>query len=153
MHDNSWIGRTDRKFHLLHFLNLKMNVKAENGHQKAVCLNLCKLTFLSFTAPIYWLLFPHPSPFQIEYSRPWALGSRVWAGHCSLHADYFTYSKKSVLKEINPKYSLEGLMLKLTLRHFETKINTLIQYLMQRSELLEKTLVLGKIKGKRRTGW
>ena len=50
---------------------------------------------------------------------------------------------QSVLKEINTKYSLEGLMLKL--QYFG--------YLMQRADLLEKTLMLGKIEGKRRRGW
>ena len=47
-------------------------------------------------------------------------------------------------KEINPEYSLEGLMLKLTLQYFG--------HLMGRADLLEKTLILGKIKGRRRRG-
>ena len=50
-------------------------------------------------------------------------------------------SKQSILKEINPEYSLEGLMLKLKLQYFD--------YLMQRANSLEKTLILGKIEGKR----
>ena len=53
-------------------------------------------------------------------------------------------SNQSVLKEINPKYSLEGLMLKLKLQYFG--------HLMQRADSLEKTLMLGKIDGKRRRG-
>ena len=51
-------------------------------------------------------------------------------------------SNQSILKEINPEYSLEGLMLKLKLQYFD--------YLMQRANSLEKTLILGKIEGKRR---
>ena len=51
-------------------------------------------------------------------------------------------SNQSTLKEINPEYSLEGLMLKLKLQYFG--------YLMQRADSLEKTLVLGKIEGRRR---
>ena len=51
-------------------------------------------------------------------------------------------SNQSILKEISPEYSLEGLMLKLKLQYFD--------YLMQRTELLEKTLMLGKIEGGRR---
>ena len=52
---------------------------------------------------------------------------------------------KSVnLKEINPEYSLEGLMLKLELQYFG--------HLMQRADSLEKTLMLGKIEGRRRRG-
>ena len=49
------------------------------------------------------------------------------------------------LKEISPEYSLEGLMLKLKLQYFG--------HLMWRSDSLEKTLMLGKIEGRRRTGW
>ena len=52
-------------------------------------------------------------------------------------------SKLSILKEINPEYSLEGLMLKL--QYFG--------HLMQRASSLEKTLMLGKNEGKRRRGW
>ena len=53
-------------------------------------------------------------------------------------------SNKSILKEINPEYSLEGLMLKLKLQYFG--------HLMQRTDSSEKTLMLGKIEDKRRRG-
>ena len=53
-------------------------------------------------------------------------------------------SNQSVLKEINPEYSLEGLMLKLKFQYFG--------YLMQRANSLEKTLKLGKTEGRRRRG-
>ena len=53
-------------------------------------------------------------------------------------------SNQSILKEISPKYSLEGLMLKLKLQYFG--------HLMQRSDSLEKTLNLGKIEDRRRRG-
>ena len=53
-------------------------------------------------------------------------------------------SSQSILKEINPKYSLEELMLKLELQYFG--------YLMRRADLFEKTLMLGKIEGRRRRG-
>ena len=53
-------------------------------------------------------------------------------------------SNQSILKEISPEYSLEGLMLKLKLQYFG--------YLMRRTDSLEKTLMLGKIEGKRRRG-
>ena len=53
-------------------------------------------------------------------------------------------SNQSILKEISPEYSLEGLMLKLKLQYFA--------YLMQRTDSLEKTLMLGKIEGGRRRG-
>ena len=51
-------------------------------------------------------------------------------------------SNQSILKEVNPEYSLEGLMLKLKLQYFG--------HLMRRADSLEKTLMLGKIEGRRR---
>ena len=53
-------------------------------------------------------------------------------------------SNQSILKEISPEYSLEGLMLKLKLQYFG--------HLMQRTDSFEKTLMLGKIEGRRRNG-
>ena len=53
-------------------------------------------------------------------------------------------SNQSILKEISPEYSLEGLMLKLKLQYFG--------HLMQRIDSLEKSLILGKIEGRRRRG-
>ena len=53
-------------------------------------------------------------------------------------------SNQSILKEISPEYSLEGLMLKLKHQYFG--------YLMRRTDLLEKTLMLGKMEGRRRRG-
>ena len=54
-------------------------------------------------------------------------------------------SNQSILKEIKPEYSLEGLMLKPKLQNFG--------HLMRRAESLEKTLTLGKIEGRKRRGW
>ena len=54
-------------------------------------------------------------------------------------------SNLSILKEINPEYSLEGLMLKVKLQYFG--------HLMRRTDSFEKTLMLGKIEGGRRRGW
>ena len=53
-------------------------------------------------------------------------------------------SNESIVKGINPEYSLEGLMLKLKLHYFD--------HLMRRTDSLEKTLLLGKIEGRRRRG-
>jgi len=54
-------------------------------------------------------------------------------------------SNQSILKEINPEYSLEGPILKLKLQYFG--------HLMQRADSMEKTLMLGKTEGKWRRGW
>ena len=53
-------------------------------------------------------------------------------------------SNQSILKEISPEYSLEGLILKLKLQYFD--------HLIQRTDSLEKTLMLGKIEGRRKRG-
>ena len=54
-------------------------------------------------------------------------------------------SNQSILKEFSPEYSLEGLMLRLKLQHFG--------HLIRRTDSLEKTLMLGKIEGRRKGGW
>ena len=68
----------------------------------------------------------------------------LWCSRRSLRVPWIAgRSKYSILKEINPEYSLAGLMLRL--QYF--------CHLMQRANSLEKTLILGKIRGKRRRGW
>ena len=66
--------------------------------------------------------------------------------NCGVAEDSWTArrSNQSILKEISPEYSLEGLMLKLKLQYFE--------HLIRRVDLFEKTLMLGKIEGGRRRG-
>ena len=69
----------------------------------------------------------------------------LWCWRRLLRVPWIVRSNQSILKEINPEYSLEGLMLKLKLQYFG--------HLMQRANSLGKTLILGKIEGKRRRGW
>ena len=71
----------------------------------------------------------------MNHGSQFADGQSLQWGHNEL--------KQSILKELNPEYSLEGLMLKLQS----------FSYLMQRANLLEKILMLGKIEGRRRRGW
>ena len=71
--------------------------------------------------------------------------SNCWAGEDSRIPWTPRRSNQSILKEINPGYSLEGLMLKLKLQYFG--------HLMWRASSLEKTLMLGKTEGRRRRGW
>ena len=68
----------------------------------------------------------------------------LWCWRRLLRVSWTARSNKSVLKEIGPEYSLEGLMLRLKLQYFG--------HLMQRADSLEKTLILGSIEGKRRRG-
>ena len=68
----------------------------------------------------------------------------MWCWRRLLRVPWTTRSNQSILKDISPEYSLEGLMLKLKFQYFG--------YLMQRTDSLEKTLMLGKIEGGRRRG-
>ena len=86
--------------------------------------------------------------WKLDYKIGWAL--KNW--YCwivilekTLESPWTATSKQSVLKEINPEYSLKGLMLKLKLQYFG--------HLMQTVNPLEKALMLGKIEGKKIRGW
>ena len=68
----------------------------------------------------------------------------LWCWRRLLRVPSMAKSNQSILKEIEPEYSLEGLMLKLKLQHFG--------HLIQRADPLETTLMLGKIEGRRRRG-
>ena len=71
---------------------------------------------------------------------------RLWCWRRLLRVPWTSRrSNQSILKEINPEYSLEVLMLKLKLQYFG--------HLMQRADSFGKTLMLGKIEGRRRRGW
>ena len=76
---------------------------------------------------------------RIDAFKLWCLG-RLLRGSWTARR-----SNQSILKEINPDYSLEGLMLKLKLQYFG--------HLTQRANSLEKALLLGKTEGSRRRGW
>jgi len=71
----------------------------------------------------------------------------LWCWRRLLRVPWTARSKQSILKEINPEYSLEGPMLKLKLQL------QCFGHLMWRADSLEKTLMLGKIEGRRRRGW
>ena len=72
--------------------------------------------------------------------------SQLWCWRRLLRVPWTaTRSNQSILKEISPEYSSEGLMLKLKLQY--------IGHLMQRADSFEKTLMLGKIDGRKRRGW
>ena len=68
----------------------------------------------------------------------------LWCWRRLLRVPWTVRSNQSVLKEINPEYSLEGLIPKLKLQYFG--------HLMRRADSFEKTLMLGKIEGRRRSG-
>ena len=87
--------------------------------------------------------------WELDHKEGWALKNRCfWTMVLErpLRVSWTAQrSKQSILKEINPKYSLEGLKLKLKLQYFG--------HLLWRTDSLEKTLMLGTIEGRRRRGW
>ena len=87
--------------------------------------------------------------WELDYKESWALkidAFELWCWRRLLRVPWTARrSNQSILKEISPEYSLEGLMLKLKLQYFG--------YLMQRTDSFEKTPMLGKIEGRRRRGW
>ena len=85
--------------------------------------------------------------WTIKKAECWRIAAfELWCWRRLLRAPWTARrSSQSILEEINPEYSLEGLMLKLKLQYFG--------YLMRRANSLEKTLMLGKIEGKRRRRW
>ena len=86
---------------------------------------------------------------ELDYEESWAPridAFELWCRRRLLRVPWTARrSNQSILKEISPECSLEGLMLKLKLQYFG--------HLMWRTDSLEKTLMLGKIDGRRRSGW
>ena len=87
----------------------------------------------------------HVWMWELDCKENWVLKNwcfELWCWRRLLRVPWTTRSNQSILKEVNPEYSLKGLMLKL--QYFG--------YLMQRANSLEKTLMLGKTEGRRRRG-
>ena len=86
--------------------------------------------------------------WELDYKESWAQKNwcfELWCWRRLLRVPWTARrSRQSILKEISPRCSLEGLMLKLKLQYFG--------HLMRRADSLEKTLMLGKIEGRRRRG-
>ena len=89
----------------------------------------------------------HVRMWELEHKEGWTLKNWCfWIVQKTLESPWTaSRSNRSILKEISPEYSLEGLMLKLKLQYFS--------HLMRRADSLEKTLMLGKVEGRRRKGW
>ena len=85
--------------------------------------------------------------WTIKKAEHWRIVAfELWCGRRLLRVPWTARrSNQSILKEINPDFSLKGLMLKLKLQYFG--------HLMQRAYMLEKPLMLGKIESRRKRGW
>ena len=130
------------------------------GHDWATELNWKWLYYFAFqTAEISWLLTESSccsNSLVVMYGcESWTIKKaerrridafELWCWRRLLRVPWMARrSNQSILKGISPEYPLEGLMLKLKLQYFG--------HVMQRTDSLEKTLMLGKIEGGRRRGW
>ena len=134
-----------------HFLLQCMKVKSESEVTQLCPILVTPWTaayqappFMGFSRQKYWSGVPLPSPKKAECWRIDAY--ELWCWRRLLRVPWTAKrSNQSILKKkISPEYSLEGLMLKLKLQYFS--------HLMQRADSLEKTMMLGKIEGRRRRG-
>ena len=82
--------------------------------------------------------------WTIKKAEQQRIAFELWCWRRLLRVPWTARSNQSILKEMNPEYSLEGLTLKLKLQYFD--------HLIRRTDSLEKTLMLGKIEGRRRRG-
>ena len=100
-----------------------------------------------FKAMVFPVVMYGCESWTIKKAERWRIDAfELWCWRRLLRVPWTARrSNQSILKEISPEYSLEGLMLKLKLQYFG--------HLMRRSNSLEKTLMLGKIEGRRRRGW
>ena len=103
--------------------------------------NVCLVKAMAFPVVMYGC-----ESWTINKAEHWRTDAfELWCWRRLLRVPWTARrSKQSIEKEINPEYSLEGLMLKLKLQYFG--------HLMQRADSLEETLMLGKIGGRRRRG-
>ena len=100
----------------------------------------------------YGFFSSHVRMSDLDHKEDWVMKNRgfqffkLWYWRRLLRVPWTARRpNQSILKEINPEYSLEGLMLKLKLQYFA--------HLMQRADSLEKSLTRGKIEDRRRRGW
>ena len=98
------------------------------------------------TAMVFPVVMYGCENWTIKKAGNWRIGAfELWCWRRLLRVPWTAkWSNQSILKEISPEYSLEGLMLKLKLQSFS--------YLIWRTDSLEKTLMVGKTEGKRRRG-
>ena len=157
---NRW-GNRDR----LYLLGLQITADGDYSHEIKRCLLFGRkavtslhsvlksrdITLLTKVHLVKAMVFPVVmygcESWTIKKGECWRIDAfELWCWRRLLRVPWTARrSNQSILKEISPEYSLEGLMLKLKLQSFGHQ--------MQRTGLLEKTLMLGKIEGRRRRGW
>ena len=99
-----------------------------------------------FKAMVFPAVMHGCESWTTKKTESWRIDTfKLWCLRILLRVPWTARSNQSILKEINPEYSLEGLMLKLKFQYFG--------HLMWRADSLEKVLMLGKIEGGKRRGW
>ena len=143
-----WVG--------LRFYTLQFAIKRHLLLGRKVIINLDSIlksrdiTLLTKILIVKAMVFPVVTygceSWSMKRAERWRIDAfELWCWRTLLRVPWTARrSSQSILKEINPKYSLEGLMLKLKLQYFG--------HLMQRADSLEKTLMPGKTEGRRRRG-
>ena len=144
------------------FMGSKINMDGNCSHEIKRCLflgrkamtnpdNILKIRDITLPtkvhlvkAMVFLVVMYGCESWTIKKAEHWRIDAfELWCWRRLLRVPWpARRSNQSILKEINPEYSLEGLMLKLKLQYFG--------HLMQRTDSLEKTLMLGKIEGRRR---
>ena len=157
---NRW-GNSDR----LYFLGSKITADGDCSHEIKRCLLLGKKVMTNLDSTLKSRDITLPTNVRLVKAMVFPVvmyGCESWTIKKSEHwrTDAFEFwrwirllrvpwsarrSNQSILKEISPEYSLEGLVLKLKLQYFG--------HLMWKTDSLEKSLMLGKIEGRRRRGW
>ena len=156
---NRWgnSGNSDR----LYFWGSKITADGDCSHEIKRCLLLGRkamtilgsifksrdITLPTKVCPVKAMVFPVVmygfESWIMKKAECWRIDAfELWCWRKLLRVPWIARSNQSFLKEINPEYSLEGLMLKLKLQNFG--------HLMGRTDSLEKTLMVGKIEGRRR---
>ena len=115
-------------------------------NQDSISKNITLLTKVRMVkAMVFPVVMYGGEGWNIEKAEHWRNDAfKLWCWKRLLRVPWTARSNQSILKEIDPEYSLEGLMLKLKLPYFG--------HLMRRTDSLEKTLMLGKTEGRRRKG-
>ena len=145
------------------FLGSKITVDSDCSHEIKWCLLLGRKAMTNLDSILksrYYFANKGPSSqsygfssshvwmWELDHKEGWVLKNwclKLWCWRRLLRVPWTARrSNQSILKEINPEYSLEGLMLSVKLQYFG--------HLMWRADSLEKTLILGKIEGRKRRG-
>ena len=142
------------------FLGSKITAESDYSHETKRCLLLGRKAMTNLYSILKSGDITDKGPSTQSYDFPsshvwmWELDHKCWKGDAFelwcwrrlLRVPWTARrSNQSIIKEISPEYSLEGLMLKLKRQYFG--------HLIGRTDSLEKTLMLGKIEGRGRTGW